>query len=355
VRPVFALVLCACSAEQLATGERWTDPDALFNRETRWLGGDGAYTIDLGDDRTLWLFGDSFVATSPALVRTESTIVRNSVAVMTGRDPRAATMQFAWRDGTPPTSFFPEAGDHWFWPSDGVRVAGGPLLVFLSEQRATPGDGLGFANAGWAAVRVADPSGPPGAWVLEPASSHAVPFAGDASVACSAVDGDSLVALFVTGDSHDGHLARWPLADVAAADLSQPAWWSRGAWVAEAALAGAPDVVIGDGSTECSLSRHADDWIYVESRGFGSTMIAIRRAPALEGPWSDPSDVLEPPESRRDDAFVYAGKGHANLDAGADFDLAITFADNSFTFADLFDPANVQTLGWPHFVRIAFR
>src|SRR4051812_32924952 len=74
-------------------GQRLLAADVLFHQEPRWLGGDGAYTIDLGDDRTLWLFGDSFVATSAAHVRTESTIVRNSVAVMTGTDPSSASMQ----------------------------------------------------------------------------------------------------------------------------------------------------------------------------------------------------------------------------------------------------------------------
>ena len=46
MRVAFALALCACSSEPLATGERWTDADALFHAEPRWLGGDGAYTID---------------------------------------------------------------------------------------------------------------------------------------------------------------------------------------------------------------------------------------------------------------------------------------------------------------------
>jgi hypothetical protein len=90
-------------------------------------------------------------------------MVRNSVAVMTGRDPRAATMQFGWRGGAtpaaPPTSFFPEAEGRWAWPADGVRLPDGPLLVFLNWQRATSG-GLGFAAAGFGAVLVRDPSGP---------------------------------------------------------------------------------------------------------------------------------------------------------------------------------------------------
>ena len=72
------------------TGERWLEADELFRRgDPRWLGGDGAYSVDLGGERTLWLFGDSFIATSPAHTRSESTIVRNSIAVINAVRPRS--------------------------------------------------------------------------------------------------------------------------------------------------------------------------------------------------------------------------------------------------------------------------
>ena len=41
------------------------------------------------------------------------------------------------------------AADRWFWPGGGVRVPGGPLLVFLSELRATPGEGFGPCGKGY--------------------------------------------------------------------------------------------------------------------------------------------------------------------------------------------------------------
>src|SRR5262249_26346856 len=151
--------------------------------------------IDLGDDRILWLFGDSFIATSANDVRTEATMVRNSVAVMSGNDLATATMDFAWTDAATPDSFFPQAGDHWFWPSDGVRATAGPLVVFLSEQMPTPNQGLGFASAGFRAVRIADPSVPPAQWTPVDTNAHAPAFAADANVACSTQVDDHLVAL----------------------------------------------------------------------------------------------------------------------------------------------------------------
>lgn len=350
-----ALAAAACDesppSELAGTGTRWSAADAAFHREPRWLGGDAAYSIDLGDARTLWLFGDSFIATSPALTRSESTMVRNSVAVMTGADLATASMAFAWRDGAPPTSFFAEpAADRWFWPGGGVRVPGGPLLVFLSELRATPGEGFGFATAGWRAVRVADPSGPPSGWTITAAMTAPAPSGDDTIVgACVTLDGDHLVALAVDDGDHDGRLARWPLTAVAAGDLRAAQWWSGDAWVDQAALTATPPVVLTDAPTECSLHRDAATgrWVHTASHGFGATTIAIRTAARLEGPWSAPTDVFTPPESSVEDPFVYAGKAHPHL-RGPTGGLVVTYADNSFTFADLFDPARADTLYWPH-------
>jgi hypothetical protein len=348
-------LLAACTGAPAAsltgTGTRVVAEDALFHQDPQWLGADGAYTIDLGDGRVLWLFGDTFVADTPADTRTASTMVRNSVAVMTGHDPVTATMSFAWQAGSPPDSFFAENGSNWFWPSDGVRVPGGALVAFLSQQTATPGQGLGFAAAGYRAVGVADPSGSATSWQLVDVPVMAAPFDATANVACAAVDGDELIALLVSGDNADGRLARWPMAAVAALDLSAPEWWDGTAWTA---TPGNVAMVLPSGSTECSLSQIDGAWVQIASHGFGASTIAIRTAPALTGPWSASSDVFTPPESEVANPFVYAGKGHPTLTthtSGAT--IAVTYADNSFTFSDLLDPAKAATLYWPHVAELS--
>lgn len=336
-------------------GERWLEADALFHQDPKWLGGDMAATIDLGGDRSLWIFGDSFVATSPANTRSASKLVRNSVAVMTGRDPLTATMQFAWRGQMPtaPSSFFPEEGDRWFWPADGIRLADGRLFLLLNRFRPTPGQGLGFAAEGFTAVQVRDPSGPPATWQLEPVTTSRAPHDAEASIACAARDDAHWIALVVDGSFHRGRLARWPIATLSAEALAAPEWWTGSGWARADALTADPAIVLDSGATECSLHRDPSGvWVHVSSRGFGGTPIAIRTAPALEGPWSASVDVFTPPESMAPDAFVYAGKAHPELSSGAGGGLVVTYADNSFTFADLFDPARADTLYWPHFARL---
>jgi hypothetical protein len=353
---LIALVACSSHAPSLSgTGVRETAEDAVFQQDPVWLGADAAYTIDQGDGRVLWLFGDSFIATSAADSRSQSTMVRNSVAVMTGHDLLSEPMQFAWTGSSPPDSFVAENGSNWFWPADGVRTAQGPLVMFFNEQRATPNQGLGFASVGYHAVFVADPSGPPAGWVLTDAPVQSAPYDATASVACSAVDptADALVALLTDAGSH-GRLARWPMASVATGDLSAPVWWDGKAWTSDGSD---PAVVIDDAPTECSLSQLGDGtWLHVSSHGFGATTIAIRTAPRIEGPWSDPGDVFDPPESQVPNAFVYAGKGHPTLTTHAPgASLVVTYANNSFTFSDLFTPANADTLYWPHVAELTLR
>jgi hypothetical protein len=51
----------------------------------------------------------------------------------------------------------------------------------------------------------------------------------------------------------------------------------------------------------------------------------MRRSQKLEGPWSAPQKIYRPPESDAPDAFVYAGKSHAELQGA---DLILTYSTN---------------------------
>jgi hypothetical protein len=343
--------LVACSSEgpppdvTVTAAASWPEADALFRRGSpAFLGADAAYSIDLHDGRVLWLFGDTFVAKTAANVRGESEMVRNTVAIQTGLDPLTATFEPAWRTGADatPASFFPEEtradGERWHWPGHGVRIPDGPLVIFLSILRATPGEGLGFAGDGWRLAIVDDPSGPPSSWIVRTVDPPAQSL--DAVVGTAvAVDGDDVLALAAAdGGSHATYLVRFPRAALAQGDLTQIVFTGP---------------LFDDAATEASL--HFDPalghWLYVYSRGFGGTTLAMRTALAPEGPWSGTRDVFTPPESRGDDPFVYAGKAHPELDAGGD--LAITYATNSFDFEDLFTPDGMRVLYWPRFVRVA--
>jgi hypothetical protein len=341
------------------TGRAFGEAERLFHQDPRWLGGDGALSVRLSDNRILWLFGDTFVAISDARVRTESKLVRNTIALQTGKDPRIASVSFMWGrkpDGSP-ASFFPEHGDRFYWPGHGIRLDKGPLVIFLYTLVATPGRGLGFVPIGYAIAVIDDPDQPLQAWKPRIRDAKADTF--DAVPATAVLqDNGYVVALAIRQQgTHAGALVRYPVAALARGDVTTAEWWAGDArgWVPASMLGkDGPAIALDDAGSECSVhwDSRTRSFIHVASYGFGATEIGLRTAPALTGPWSAPAIVYRPPESDGPRPFVYAAKAHPELVGPDAADLVVTYATNSFEFADLLTVQGEQSLYWPRFVAV---
>lgn len=324
----------------------WPEADALFHGDSRWIGADGAYSIDLGGGRVLWVFGDTFIATSGAGARSESKMIRNSLAIQTGYDPTRAFMRFYWpeTDGEP-QSFRPEEGGRWYWPAHGVRLDDA-LLVFYEQLGTPPGDPTGFANEGFSATLVTNPDDDPSLWSPTPATpptdTHGAQL-GESVVR----DGDTLYLYATAGAEHRVLVARLAVEEARAGRFEGLAWWCGGKWSADCE----PEPIIALGAPEFSV--HIDTalgrWVMVDSQGYGATTLALRTAPAPEGPWTSPRDFLRPPESFEPDAFVYAGKAHPEIEGA---DLAVTYVPSSF--ADVPESEEGRYY-YPRFVRMSYR
>jgi hypothetical protein len=325
----------------------WPEADALFQRDPVWLGADAAYSVDLGAGRVLWLFGDTFLARSAARSRQGAWFVRNSVGVQSGGyDPSRAHVTFAWGTrGGVPVSFFPEVGEHWFWPLGAVRLPS-RLVLFLLEERRTP-SGLGFEAVGTKVVFATALDRDPAAWTFTEGNLPAfpVPLAFGAAVARRG----PYVYAFATRErgDHSVSLARFDASALDAGDASSPLFLVGGAW--RALGASAPDVVFpgdarDDPPTELSVQPTTDGaWIAVHSVGFGAAPIAVRTAPAIEGPWSRACEVFAPPPGL-EGTLVYAAKAHPELTGGS---LVLTYATNGPEARVAADPS----LYVPRFVR----
>ena len=239
-------------------GRAFREAEVLFHQDPLWLGADGALSVPLADDRILWLFGDTFIATSKAYLRSESEMIRNTVAIQKGKNPRTASITFHWRQDSAglPASFFPENGERWYWPGHGIRLDEGPLVIFLYAIVGMPGQGLGFANAGYAIAVINDPDASPDTW--NPSVVEAPPSAFDAVPATAVVhDGAYIVAVAIRQEgAHAGALVRYATAQLAQGDVSHAEWWAgeeRG-WVPESSLGtDDPAFVLDDAGSECSL------------------------------------------------------------------------------------------------------
>ena len=354
---VLACLLSGCAGLPPAgtpiTVSPWPEADALFQGDPHWLGADDAYSIYLGPERILWLFGDSFVAPRSGGNRHDAAVIRNTVAIQEGLDPASSRLTFYWR-GTDqrPDAFFPEDGKIWFWPGDGLMLDGS-LVVFLMAIQPTDGP-LGFEAAGWTAVKVDNPQDGPDSWRVHRVAGLPDSFGvllGSASV----LESGGYVYAYGAGmdGDHDLYLVRWPKQEVLAERLGNPEWWTGEpeGWCLQSSLAKRPPPVMTQGQIEMTVhyEKHLKCYLAVQTVGFGSAQLAIRTSPELTGPWSPPQIIHRPQEAARSDVLIYAGKAHPHL-LGAD--LILTYVVNTMDWDLLL---NDNSIYYPRFLKCTFR
>lgn len=350
-----ALLACGCVGPQSEkrpapdwAGRAWPEADALFTSDPRWLGGDGAYSISLDDKRTLWMFGDSFIARSLPGKRSDADWARNTAAIQTGRDPSKASIRFYWRtkSGKSVALFGPE-GDRWLWPGHGALIQERLLLFFMRIRKTDEGGAFGFAAYGAEARLIENPREEPSAWrraTIELPKNDFGAILGTGGVISHK---GHLYAYSPHHTTHRVYLARWSVEDAAKGVLDAPVWWDGRGWTSQNDLRGAPAAVVDKGQVESTVhfDRKREIFVLAQSVGFAPAHLALRTAPRPEGPWSPPKPVFRPEEAGFPSAFIYAGKAHPAL-SGAE--LVMTYASNT---SDLGVLVNDMRLYFPRFVR----
>jgi hypothetical protein len=330
----------------------WPEAEALFHQEPRWLGGDGVYSIDLGQGRVLWLFSDSFIATSAANTRSQSTIVRNSLAIQTGYDPATASMRFFWSEtSNGPDAFFIDSNaPKWFWPAHGARI-GNTLLIFLSEVQPSSG-GLGFAGSGWKAVAIDNPDATPDQWQVR-ALDAPNQFALVVGTSVLTV-GDYLYA-YSHSDTQDGiFLARIPLTDAAQGTLTNLEWYTGSiGWILQSRLSVAPAALMANAQAEFNVYPNPPHtpFLEVQTDAFGAADLAYRTANAPTGPWSGLRAFYRPPEYNQSGIMIYAAKMHPML-TGSGADVVVSYSTNNTDFNTLVQDTSLY---YPRFVTARWR
>lgn len=329
----------------------WREADQLFRRDPNWVGGDGASSVYLGEGRTLWLFGDSWIDPSGKRTRSGARIISNSIAIQVGTDPSNSSMKFYWgRDANgAPTAIIPNDGNERHWFGNGVRV-GNRLILFLNSVVSTE-TGIGFESVGWVAWMVENPDAEPPNWRMHRLSTPTNPLGVLIGFAAVMQLGNYVYA-FGSEDpvkSHPIYAARWPAEDVRLGRLMSPEWWAgeRLGWVSDSSSA-ARHPVFESGQSELTIhfDKPSERFIGVQTAGFGPADIMIRTAPLVTGPWSTPKLIYRPSEYYKPKAMVYSAKAHPHLTGG---DMIVTYSTNSFDFgANLTD----SLIYYPRFIRL---
>lgn len=340
----------------VAGTEPFEEQNALFDRKEGWTGADGAHSVALGADRTLWLFSDTWVGSIREGKRFDATIVNNSVAVQVGRG-RTATIRFVVRrgaDNKPQALIAPADGRGWFWLQAGMSVDE-RLALFLSQVEKTGEPGVfGFRQIGQWLGLIDNPQDDPVSWrVAQTQLPHAF-FTDKRELTFGAALLKHGYHLYVYGTdedvspkARDRHLilARVPAAKVG--DFASWEFFREGAWQAD--FRKSSRMVPGMAS-DCSVTYLAESrqfvLVYTE-RGISERILA-RTAPEPWGPWSEPVTVYRCPEVGWDRRiFCYNAKAHGSL-ASRD-ELVVSYVANSF---DFWHVATDARLYWPRFVRV---
>jgi hypothetical protein len=334
--------------------------EAPFQRKEGWTGADGAYSIPLDANRTLWLFGDTWVGKITDQGHAGSRMINNSVALQTGLEPNGASIRFLYRqdsNGAPASFWTPADGNGLFWPVSGARTEGG-LYVLAARIEMVGGGVFGFAYRGTTLLHARSVTGEATDWRFSQAEvPHGQADPNDTLAFGSAVlrDGSDLYVYghrCARGKELGGRtmvVARAPAG--AAERFDQWRFFDGNSWTDRAERSA--DLFAG-AATEFSVSHlpGLKKYVAVYTENGLSAKVLARFADHPAGAWSKPVLLYECPETTwHKSYFCYAGKAHPEL-ARRDDEIIITYAVNSTDFSQLVHDVRIY---WPRFVRVRVR
>jgi len=339
--------------------ERLPEYEALFTRDKGWTGADGVFSLELSDNKILWLFSDTWIGDIVDSQHKNATIVNNSIAIQRGKDPSNATVEFFWgttQDGKPAAFITPCDDVGWFWIFHGV-VADGKLYLFLMQMIKTDEKSVfGFKNIGTWLGEVENPKDEPTKWRIK---QHKVPYGrysqGSEMFFGSAVmkEGDFVYIYGCCEDRSKSLGGRRMVVTRAPhngmTDFKKWRFWNGNDWVADANKVGR----LFDGiATEYSVSFQPamKKYVVIYTELGMSANIMMRVSDTPVGPWGQPSKVYECPEYNwHKTYFCYAAKGHQEI--SKEDELIITYVCNSTDFWQMARDARIY---FPRFLRIKF-
>lgn len=333
---------------------------AGFKYQQGWLGADDAYSIPIGDGRSLWVFGDTFIAPSEGAPRSASSLfIRNSIGITTCASAGKCAIDYFWghKDGKPDSFFRAPVATDWLWPMDGF-VQDGVLYIGMMQMHADGKGAFGFAITGTLLASVANYTAPPDQWKV---NYQDLNKGGDALPGVSIVvrqgpkgnpdpgdaDGASYAYFFTLVQGHlagDQHLTltRIPLDKLSnSARPASKAWeYLRhdGAWVAwngaDVALPKDNAILLAPGATEMTVRYHepTKKWLAVYPMAFDKWAHYSLSSSLVKG-WSPAKPLYEYPEMQptnpnyAEHVFCYALKEHPEFEQSDK--MMFTYACNS--------------------------
>lgn len=301
------------------------------------LGLDGAYSLPLGDRKSLWIFGDTLIGSwQPGGRRLFVDMPPNTGAIASDDGWLKGFGKAAFLGGAKPSVLVPsKETKRRLWPLDAVTIANKHWLFWVQIEPFGKGP-LDFKVTG---TGVSEGQGSrPSHFAIKPAL-----WPGEApTFGTSALVRDKMLYLFAGGAQT--HLARMPLGDPTKSRYSY--WAGDGRWVDDWREAAA----LPESGPEMSVryNPYLQHYVMIYVPPFGQT-IESRYAPQPWGPWSEPVRVAtcQPAQSG---AMFYGAKQHVQFDVEYGKRIVLTYNTNA-PEEQLMDRPDLY---WPRVVRVTF-
>lgn len=322
-----------------------------FPDQDGWYGADGAYSISLDEQRTLWLFGDTFV--SEEQKRKDrvgmDVLLGTTMAISTCSEKTGFNIQYYLKKKN--GKFVSSFGDNEFlWPQDPFIAQGTlyiPLLIIVAIPENPPP--FNFKVGGHKIARIKDfQNDNPHLWPVDYLDWTSALASGIEALATTSVVHDQYVYFYPLYRYAAGNvnISGNVLARIPIRQLDNPAghfeYLTKGDVWQKKLQPQEVKIIFPAGVSELSVRYHPEEreWmaVYLSSENKGRQLL-YSTAPKLEGPWSAPAPLIESvaevdPASPLYDqhTFCYAGKEHRQFAQGRN--IVITYVCNSIEEID---------------------
>lgn len=326
----------------------------LFNNTDGWIGADIASSIPLDSQHVLWLYGDTWWGSISNGKRINATIAaHNSIAIQTGLNPSAASVQYYLGPGK--TTFFTPAdsiGE--IWPMHGI-VIDSQLYIFFVQVTSTGQGGVwGFQLSNSRLIKISNPYSPPAGWQM---TQYVVPqcfFNSTTQIAfgASVIKKDNYLYIYGSNSNNTTGNRYLELARVDTGNITNFSSWrfySQGQWVSNLQSA---DHLADNVGFDLSVSYlpALNKYALVTTVGGLSANITMQYADSAWGNFGTPTTIYTCPEVKwNNNIFCYAAKAHPEISSA--HQLIITYASNSNNLDDIVNNAGLY---WPRFVPVAY-
>ncbi len=317
-----------------------------FPDKDDWYGGDGAYSIVLDEQRTLWVFGDTFASADKGRKDRGNmdVVMGTTLAVSTcSTDQKFSIQYFLKKKNGKFVSSFGQG--EWLWPQDPFIARGTlylPLLIIVGLPDSPPP--FNFKIAGHKIARITDfKANDPHQWPVDYLDWTNALAPGIEALATTSVVYNDYVYFYplYRYSKNNINISGNIVARISIDHLDNPAgcfeYWTRdGVWQKNF-KPGEAKIIFPDTVSEMSVRYHAQDqeWtaVYLSPHNKGNQLL-YSTAISPEGPWSPPAVLMDAiaevdPASPLYDpyTFCYAGKEHRQFAQNRDF--VITYVCNS--------------------------